>query len=106
MLRPGTFVRLRVPAGPPASVMLVDDKAIAADQSLNFVLVVDEQGMAGVRPVTIGGVHEGMRVIKTGLTVQDKVIINGSAGMARVRPGMPVNPQPAAPSAPAPMEKK
>ena len=71
-----------------------------------FVLVVGADNKAQMKYVTLGQLVDNLRVIKEGLAATDKVIING---MARVRPGQPVNAQPpgAAPAggAPAPAAK-
>jgi hypothetical protein len=71
-----------------------------------FVLVVDNENIARLKYVTLGQLDGDLRVIKTGLTAEDKVIVNG---MARVRAGQKVTPQAqgaqalgAPPAAPAP----
>jgi len=68
--------------------------------------VVDGEGVARPKYVTLGQLVGGLRVIKDGVGPDDRVIING---MARVRPGMKVTAQepppqagkPAAATAPA-----
>ena len=103
---PGMFARVRVPASPPYEALLVPDVAIGSEQVRKFVLVVGADNKAQMKYVTLGQLVDNLRVIKEGLAATDKVIING---MARVRPGQPVNAQPpgAAPSggAPAPAAK-
>ena len=103
---PGMFARVRVPASPPYEALLVPDVAIGSEQVRKFVLVVGADNKAQMKYVTLGQLVDNLRVIKEGLAATDKVIING---MARVRPGQPVNAQPpgAAPAggAPAPAAK-
>ncbi|MDB6118173.1 MAG: rane protein [Verrucomicrobiaceae bacterium] len=97
-MRPGAFVRMRLPAGPPYKAMLVDEKAIGTAQGLKYVLTVDAKNMTEYKPVETGPLIEGHRVIRSGVASSDSIIVNG---LAKVRPGMPV-----APAAEKPAEKK
>ena len=90
-MRPGAFVRMRLPAGPPYKALMVDEKAIGTAQGRKFVLTVDEKMMSVYKPVETGPLIDGKRVIRTGVTDKDSVIVNG---LAKVRPGMPVAPEP------------
>lgn len=88
---PGMFGRVRVPASAPYEALLVPDAAIGSEQARKFVLVVDKADTAQSRYVTLGQLIDGkMRVIKEGLSADDRVIVNG---MARTRAGQKVNPQ-------------
>lgn len=98
-LRPGSFVRMRLPAGPAYQGLLVAEEAIGTDQGRKFVLTVNKEGMSDYKAVEIGPLINGKRVIRSGLTKEDNVIVNG---LAKVRPGMPV----AVVSAEAPSEPK
>lgn len=93
-LRPGSFVRLRLPASQAYNGMLVTEHAIGTDQGQKFVLTVGKDNMTEYKAVELGPLVGTNRVIRSGLTKEDQVIING---LAKVRPGMPV-----APAAPAP----
>jgi RND family efflux transporter MFP subunit len=86
-LRPGTFVRLRLPAGPKYQALLISENAIGTDQGRKYVLSVSAQGMTEYKPVEIGPLVGDKRVIRSGVTKDDSIIING---LAKVRPGMPV----------------
>jgi len=88
---PGLFARLRIPGSAPHRATLVADDAIGADQAQRFVLVVDAQNVVQPRPVTVGQIFEGQRVVE-GVTPQDWVIVNG---LMKARPGMKVDPKPA-----------
>ena len=90
VLSPGYFARVRVPATDDYEALVVDETAIGSDQAQKIVLVVDEKNIVMPRPVTVGPVINGKRVVRQGLTENDNVIVNGQA---RVRPGMPVAPQ-------------
>lgn len=86
-LTPGMFARVRVPGSGEYEALLVPDDIIGTDQTHKFVLVVNAEGKAEPRPVTLGPLHRGLRIIREGLTAEDKVIISA---IQRVRPGMPV----------------
>ncbi len=88
-LRPGAFVRMRLPAGPLYSGLLVTESAIGTDQGRKYVLTVGKDNMTEYKAVEIGPLLGDQRVIRTGLTKEDNVIVNG---LAKVRPGMPVVP--------------
>lgn len=89
VLQPGYFARVRVP-GSAYEATLVDDKAIGSSQAQKIVMVVGPDNIAQPRPVTLGPVQaDGMRIVRSGITPEDRVIVNG---LAKVRPGMPVQP--------------
>ncbi len=92
-LTPGMFGRIELDAAPPAEALLVPDEAIGTEQARKFVLVVDDKdGKKITRPayVTLGAVVDGLRVVKSGLTPEQRVVIKG---LMRVRPGNPVSPK-------------
>lgn len=86
-LRPGSFVRLRLPAGPAYQGLLVTEEAIGTDQGNKYVLTVSKEGITDYKAVEVGPLINGKRVIRGGLAKDDAVIVNG---LAKVRPGMPV----------------
>ncbi len=99
---PGMFARARVPASPPYDALLVPDTAVGSEQARKFLYVVAEDGTATQKYVTLGQlVDRSLRVIKDGLSENDRVVVNG---MTRVRPNQKVTPQEegAKPAAPAP----
>jgi RND family efflux transporter MFP subunit len=87
---PGMFARVRVPASSPYEALLVPDVAIGSEQARKLVLVVDNSDTVRTKYVTPGQLVGDLRVIKEGLSPDDRVIING---IARVRAGQKVNPQ-------------
>src|SRR5262249_40489038 len=89
-LTPGMFGRVQVAASAPREALLVPDVAIGTEQVRKFVLVVDANSVAQPKYVTLGPVIDGQRVINSGLTAEDRVIVNG---LMRVRPGMKVTAQ-------------
>lgn len=86
-LVPGVFGRVRVPATEPYQGLLIPDTAIQSDQSRKIVMLVDDEGKVSPRPVEIGELFGGLRVIKKGLSPDDMVIVNG---VQRARPGSTV----------------
>ncbi|MBC8070775.1 MAG: efflux RND transporter periplasmic adaptor subunit, partial [Deltaproteobacteria bacterium] len=76
-LSDGLSARVRVPAGGAKPALLVSDRAIATDQDRRFVWVVDAEGNVQYRPVELGGLHDGLRVVREGLAADDRVIVRG-----------------------------
>jgi multidrug efflux system membrane fusion protein len=87
-LTPGTFGRLRLYGG-PLDALLIPDAAIVSDQAKKIVLTVGEDGKIVGKPVTLGGMARGLRVVASGLTPTDRVVIGGLANPF-VRPGVTV----------------
>ena len=70
--------------------ILVSDRAVGTDQGQKFVLVVGNDNVVAVKPVELGPEAEGLRVVRSGLTGDEQVIING---IVNARPGSKVSPQ-------------
>jgi RND family efflux transporter MFP subunit len=94
---PGQFGRVRLIGSSPYEALLLPDAAIATDQSRKIVLVVKDDDTVEARPVTLGPLDGGLRVIREGLKPEDRVIVDG---LQRARVGAKVSPH-AAPAAPA-----
>jgi multidrug efflux system membrane fusion protein len=88
-LIPGQFVRLRVPVSSRSRVLMVPEVAIGTDLAQRFVLTVSYSNTVDYQAVTLGAAVDGYRVVREGLRGGERVIVNG---IARVRPGMPVEP--------------
>jgi multidrug efflux system membrane fusion protein len=89
-LIPGLFARLQLPGSGQYRAILLPDEAIASDQSQKLVWVVDGDSKAQYRPVKIGPLIDGLRVVREGVGEDDWVVV---AGLQRVRPGQPVDAQ-------------
>ncbi|MCC7374936.1 MAG: efflux RND transporter periplasmic adaptor subunit [Verrucomicrobiales bacterium] len=85
---PGFFARVRIPAGVDYQGQLVRDVAIGNDQGRPFVWVVDSAGTALPRPLALGPLVDGLRAVRSGLTAEDQVVING---LSQLRPGLKVH---------------
>ncbi|QBE66376.1 efflux RND transporter periplasmic adaptor subunit [Pseudoduganella lutea] len=90
MLAPGLFARIQVGSGVPRNAVLIRDKAVGTDQTRKFVVVVGSDNKAVFRPVTLGPLVDGMRVVRSGLKPGDKIVVDG---LQRVSPGSPVSAQ-------------
>lgn len=89
-LRPGMFGQARLAGAAPYQALLVPDAAVVTDQARRVVYVVQPDGTTAARPVELGPLAEGLRVVRTGLDPADRVVI---AGVQRIQqPGMPVTP--------------
>ena len=65
-LRPGLFVRVRLPIGQPYQALLVSEEALGTDQGQKFVYVVDKENKAQYRRVQVGKLQNGRRVVTQG----------------------------------------
>jgi len=83
-LVPGMFVSVRMADAASSDVLLVPERALGTDQSKHFVFVVDGAGKATFREVTLGAVVDGKRVVTSGLSRGDKVIVDG---IQHIQPG-------------------
>ena len=89
---PGQFGRVRIIGSDEAPAVLIPEVAVSADQSHRYVLVLNDENIVEYQPVELGQrVGDGLRVVRTGLDGDERVIING---LQRAFPGAPVTPQP------------
>lgn len=89
LLTPGMYARVRIGGNGKRPALLIDDKAVGTDQNKKFVMVVGADNKASYRPVTLGPVVDGLRVVRGGLEEGERVIVNG---LQRVRPNDQVAP--------------
>jgi multidrug efflux system membrane fusion protein len=87
---PGQFGRVRIIGSAPYEALLLPDTAVATDQSRKIVFVVKDDNTVEAKPVTLGPLDEGLRVIREGLKPEDRVIVDG---LQRARVGAKVTPQ-------------
>jgi len=90
VLSPGYFARVRVPIGFPHQSLFISERAIDTDQGQKIVYIVDKDNKVAVRPIQLGALHDGLRVVDEGLTQGDQVIV---VGLQQVRPGLVVEPK-------------
>ena len=87
---PGLYARLKLVGSGTYSAMLIKDEAVGTDLGKKFVLVVDKDNKAIYRTVELGPKLEGLRIVRSGLAKEDRIVVNG---LQRVRPGSPIDPQ-------------
>jgi RND family efflux transporter MFP subunit len=87
---PGLFARIKLLGSAEHDAVLVNDSAIGTDQTVRYVLVVDKGNKVEYRPVQLGPVIDGLRVVQSGLSPGETIVVNG---LQRVRPGAQVQPQ-------------
>jgi multidrug efflux system membrane fusion protein len=87
---PGLFARVRLLGDKKYDALLINDSAVGTDQTVKYVLVVGPENKVEYRPVKLGPVIDGLRVVREGLKENDTIVVNG---LQRVRPGSPVTPQ-------------
>src|SRR6266851_2862929 len=90
LLTPGGFARVRFAIAPPSPALLVPDGSVLPDQSEHIVLTVGPNDVVTPKQVQLGGLRDGLRIIRSGLTPSDQVIIEG---IPRAMPGSKVSPQ-------------
>jgi RND family efflux transporter MFP subunit len=88
-LIPGFFARLTIPGSGRYHAVLVPDTAIGNDQSQRDLLVVDKDNKVVVRPVVLGALFGDLRSIVSGISPEDRVVVNGQM---HARPGSVVKP--------------
>jgi membrane fusion protein, multidrug efflux system len=87
LLKPGMFVRIRLPMGQPHPALLLIDRAIGSDQGLKFVYVLDDRNKAQYPRITTGLLQpDGLRVVE-GLRPDDWVVVGS---LQQVHAGMEV----------------
>jgi multidrug efflux pump subunit AcrA (membrane-fusion protein) len=84
------FARLKLVVGAPVPALLVPDTAVLPDQSQHLVMTVAPDGTVVPKQVEIGDLRGGLRVIRSGLTPNDQVIIEG---IPHAAPGAKVAPE-------------
>lgn len=89
-LTPGMFGTMRLSSGRPVTALLLPDSAVATDQAGKSVMTIGANGQPTPVPVVVGPVIDGLRVIKSGLKPDARVIIRGQQ---RIMPGMPIQPK-------------
>jgi RND family efflux transporter MFP subunit len=83
-LTPGMFGHMRLLGSGPYEAILVPDQAVVTDQTRQAVYVAAPDGTVTQRMVEVGPITAGLRVIRSGLSTNDVVIIDG---VQRARPG-------------------
>jgi RND family efflux transporter MFP subunit len=89
LIIPGMSVRVRLTLSAPHKAVLVPERAVQPGQGGKqaFAVVVTAAGVAERRPVKLGPMFDGLRVVKEGLAAGENIV---AVGAQRLRPGMTV----------------
>lgn len=100
LLRPGQYAKVRALLRMQKGALLVPQRAVQDVQGHKMVVVVSPQNTAETRPVKVGEQVGGDWLIEAGLKPGETVVVEGAQ---KVRPGLPVRPEPygQGPAAPA-----
>jgi RND family efflux transporter MFP subunit len=91
VLLPGFFVRIRLPmAKVDRNALLVPDRALQEDQGGRYLLVLRKDDVVEQRYVQLGQLLGALRVITSGLKLDDRVVVGD---LWRANPGTKVTPQ-------------
>lgn len=105
-LTPGMFGNMRLASSGTTTALLVPDAAIQTDQARKVVLTVSKEGVVEAKPVVLGPVVDGLRIVRSGLASTDSVVIGGvqmatPGGKVLTKPGR-IEPAAPTPRSPAP----
>jgi RND family efflux transporter MFP subunit len=90
LFTPGLFARVRLGEGASHPAVLIEDSAVGTDQTRRFVYVVKADNTLEYREVELGALHEGLRVVRSGVAAGERIVVKG---LQRVRPGATVAPE-------------
>ncbi|MRG58180.1 efflux RND transporter periplasmic adaptor subunit [Phyllobacterium sp. SYP-B3895] len=88
-LLPGYFVRVRVPLFEEPDRLLVPDRAVGSDQSGRYVLIAGKDDIVEQRTVQLGQLVGELRVVSSGVTADDRVVVSG---LLTAIPGQKIEP--------------
>jgi multidrug efflux system membrane fusion protein len=90
-LTPGMYARVRTGDSAPRATTLIRDQAVGTDQSKKYVFVVTPENRVAYREVSLGPVIDGWRVVRSGLSKGERIVVEG---LQKIRPDDLVDPQP------------
>ena len=91
-LTDGEFVTVMLEGVQPVEVLAIPRSAVLSDQQGDYVFTVGADNKAEQHRIQLGQSTPTIAAVINGLTLGDKVIVEG---LQRVRPGQPVSPGPA-----------
>jgi multidrug efflux system membrane fusion protein len=74
---PGLYARVQLEGRAEYMANLIDDKAVMTDQDRKYVYVIGADDKVKRKDVVLGRIHDGLRVVQSGLEAGDKVIVAG-----------------------------
>lgn len=88
LMSPGFFAKVRIPGSGEYDGLLIRDSAVGDDQGSSFVWVLDAEDKVVYRPITLGPMLDDLRVVRSGLKADDRVVV---LGLMSVRNGVKVH---------------
>lgn len=101
LLRANQFARVRIASAPIADALLVPQRAVQDLQGKNYLWLVDGEGKALQRDVTMGARIDQDWLVQSGLKPGDVVIVDG---VQKLKPGRAVKSEPLVAAAATPAE--
>ncbi len=89
-LLPGLFARIKLVGSDSYQGILIDEKAIGTDLNNKYVLLVNAENQLEYRAVKLGEKINGLRIVREGLSANDKIVVNG---LQRVMPNIQIDPK-------------
>ena len=90
LLEPGMFGKARLMGSAEHEALMISDDVIGTNQSIRFVYVLGKDNTVEVKNITLGPLHtNGFRIVREGLTKDDKLIVNN---IQKIQPGMKITP--------------
>jgi multidrug efflux system membrane fusion protein len=89
-LAPGMFGNMRLSDGGTTPALLIPDTAVRVDQARKIVLVVGKDNTVSAKPVETGPLVGGLRAIRSGISKNDRIIVQG---VQFAQPGAKVSPR-------------
>jgi RND family efflux transporter MFP subunit len=89
-LAPGMFGNMRLSDGATTPALLIPDTAVRVDQARKIVLVVGKGDTVAAKPVETGPLVGGLRAIRSGISRNDRIIVQG---VQFAQPGAKVHPR-------------
>ena len=89
-LTPGLYAKVRTAGAPAETAVLVDDRAVGTDQDKKYVMVVDSGNKVTYRTVTLGPIINGLRIVRSGLQKDERIVVDG---LQIIRPNQEIIPE-------------
>ena len=90
LLKPGSYINVRLPYDDIKNAVLVRDASIGTDQTGKFIYVVDKEDRVEYRKIITGSiVDDTMRVVTEGLAPDERYV---TYALLKVRQGMSITP--------------
>ncbi|MGH9941307.1 MAG: efflux RND transporter periplasmic adaptor subunit, partial [Pyrinomonadaceae bacterium] len=91
ILRPGQYGRVRAVTSMREGALLIPQRAVTELQGNHMVAVVGDDNKVSIRPVKVGERSDSSWIIEDGLSLDDRVVVEGTQ---KIAPGVVVNPKP------------